>query len=221
MNNNYSNIPGIYGYDSNFINPTIGSPNTYYEIPFAQTRESLSDVQTYEKFVTNAVSRFRRSRTYKNYKSYLYELGFNRCHFQGNITKDMATLEMHHNMLTIFDIAVIITEHVLNTVGYITSFDLVTLLGEEHTNNRVQLVMLTLTNHHLEHGTPDFFIHPDMTIGNWYEFLERYRYGITPDIANKIIFYLSRAIEEGGSNDHDLLTLREEIRSWSEYNYHN
>ena len=35
---------------------------------------------------------------------------------------------MHHNIINIHDIAYIITEHILNTVGKITTFDLVELL---------------------------------------------------------------------------------------------
>ena len=127
----------------------------------------------------------------------------------------MATIEMHHNMLTIFDIAVIITEHMLNTYGYITTFDLVNLLKKEHKNNRIQLVMLSLTSHQLYHNSQDFFIHPDMCFGNWQSFLEEYHDGITQDIAYKILYYLNRSIDEGESNDNGLLDLREKIYDWS------
>lgn len=213
--NEFMNID-IIGED-NFNNPSISSPNSPYEIFFAQTRDTLLDVETYKHFIENAISRFRHDRTYKHYKGYLYELGLDKCQFNANINKDMAKIEMHHNMLTIFDIAVIITEAVLKTRGYITTFDLVMLLKQEHINNRVQLVMLSLTPHQLYHNNPDFFIHPDMCIGDWAKFLDMYFVGITRDLAFKIIFYLNRAIEEGGSNDNDLLSLRDRIYDWSQY----
>ena len=212
--NTYNNIPGI-DTQGGFINPTLTSPNTPFELPFYQTRESLLDVQVYERFLNNAISRFRHSRTYKNHKGYLINLGLDRCQFHGNITNEMATIEMHHNMLTIFDIAVIITEHMLNTYGYITTFDLVNLLKKEHKNNRIQLVMLSLTSHQLYHNSQDFFIHPDMCFGNWQSFLEEYHDGITQDIAYKILYYLNRSIDEGESNDNGLLDLREKIYDWS------
>lgn len=207
-------FPDIDCYDDNH-NPTIVSPNTPFELPFYQTRETLLDVEEYKHFLDNAIARFRHSRTYSNYKSFLYSLGLDKCQFHGNITSEMASIEMHHNMLTIFDIAVILTEHQLNTIGKITTFDLVELLKQEHTNHRVQLVMLSLTPHQLFHNTKDFFIHPDMCFGRWQEFLELYKDGITRDIANKLIYYLNRAISEGKSNDNGLLKLRDDIIDWS------
>ena len=49
-------------------------------------------------------------------------LGLDHCQFMSNIDAEMANVEMHHNVLTIYDIAIIITEHVINTVGYISTF---------------------------------------------------------------------------------------------------
>jgi hypothetical protein len=118
-------------------------------------------------------------------------------------------------MLTIFDIALIITEHTLNTYGRISTFDLVELLKSEHRNNRVQLVMLSLTPHQLYHNNPDFFIHPKMCFGNWPAFLEKYKNGITVDIAYKLISYLNKAIVKNESDDNDLLILRDQILDWS------
>jgi len=210
----YNKLPDIDSYNDE--NPTISSPNSPYELPFAQTRDTLLDVESYKRFIENAIARFRHSRTYKHYKGYLYGLGFDRCQFHSSIVADtMAKVEMHHNMITIFDIAVIITEHVLNTKGKITTFDLVTLLKHEHINNRIQLVMLSLTPHQLYHNNPDFFIHPDMCFGNWYDFLLRYNTGLTQDIAFKILFYIKRAIQNGGSVDADLLQVRDRILDWS------
>lgn len=211
------NQAGIYCEDE-YFNPTISSPNSPYELPFYQTRDTLLDVEVYKRFLDNAISRFRHSRTYKGYKGYLYELGLDRCQFLSNITSEMASLEMHHHFLTIFDIALIITEHTLATKGYISTFDLVQLLKEEHINNRVGLVMLNKTAHQLYHANPDFFIHSDMLIGNWWEFLERYNLGITQDIAFKVLFYMKRCIEEGCSNDAEFLALHDKILDWSVQN---
>lgn len=213
MNNE---MPDVYTYNTD--NPTITSPNSLFELPFYQTKDTLLDVESYKKFLDSAITRFRRSRRYTHYKGFLISLGMDRCQFHGNITSDMATIEMHHNMLTIFDIALIITEHTLNTTGKISSFDLVELLKQEHTQHHVQLVMLSLTPHQLFHNNPDFFIHPKMCFGNWYAFLVKYQYGITQDIAFKILFYLKRALDEGDSNDSDLLKIRENILNWSGLN---
>lgn len=216
MNQTYNQVD-IYC-DDEFINPTISSPNTSFELPFYQTKDTLMDVEIYKRFLDNAMSRFRHSRDYKLYKSYLMGLGLDRCQFQSNLTSEMCSIEMHHHFLTLFDISLIITEHVLNTKGYISTFDLVKLLKEEHLNNRVGLVMLSETSHQLYHNNPDFFIHPNMLFGNWAAFLNKYNRGITQDVAFKILFYLKRAIEEGGSKDNELLTLYDNIQDWSMYN---
>lgn len=209
-------IPGVDTY--NELNPTLVSPYTFYELPFYQTKDTLINTDTYREFLNNAISRFRRSRTYNNYKGFLIGLGLDRCQVHGNITMEMATLEMHHNMLTIFDIALIITEHIINTVGYISTFDLITLLKQEHINHRVQLVMLSLTPHQIYHNTDGFFIHPDNTIGNWWDFLERYNTGLTLDIAYKLLRYINKSIKNDYSYDSDLLNLRDKIYDWSGLN---
>lgn len=203
-------------------NPTIVSPSCAFVLPFAQTRDTLMDVESYKAFLDSAIARFRHSVTYKNYKHFLMSLGLDRCHFHGNIVsneeQEMASLEMHHNMLTIFDIAYIITEHTLNTYGKITTFDLVDLLKKEHTSHHVQLVMLSKTPHQLYHDNQEFFIHPRMCFGNWYAFLETYNRGLSQEIAFKVLFYLKRALENENSNDSELLNIREKILDWSNLN---
>lgn len=214
----YNKFPDIEIYNQ-FFNPTITSPNSPYEISFYQTKETLLDIETYKKFLDSAVSRFRKSKRYKHYKGYLMGLGLDHCQFNGNITAEMASIEMHHCILTIYDVAIIITEHVLNTKGYISTFDLVQLLKQEHGKNMIALVMLSLTAHQLEHNTEEFYISPSMCFGNWYKFLEKYNTGISQDIAFKILFYIKRAIEnEGKSIDSNLLDLREKIINWSSLN---
>ena len=209
-------FPEIELKDAETNNPIISSPNSPFEIQFYQTKETFVDVETYKAFIDNAISRFRKSKTYKPYKGYLCELGLDHCQVHRHITSDMATIEMHHNMLTVYDIAVILTEYTLKTTGYITTFDLVNLLKREHINNRVQLVMLSLTPHQLYHNTDELFIHPDMCFGYWKEFICRYHIGITRDIAYKLRYYMQDAIKRGGTEDNGLLELYDYIIDWSE-----
>lgn len=196
-------------------NPAMSSPNSPFEIQFYQTKETLTDIETYRDFVENAISRFRHSKNYKHYKGYLHGIGLDRCQVHRHITPEMATIEMHHNMLTVYDIAVILTEYTINTTGYITTFDLVNLLKREHNNNRVSLVMLSLTPHQLYHNTDEFFVHPDMCFGLWKEFIMRYKIGITKDIAIKIRYCLKDAIEKEGTYDAGLLDIYDHILDWS------
>ena len=131
----YNQYPEIITIDDK--NPTLSSPNAVIDLPFYQTRETLMDVDTFRSFLRNAERRFRASREYKAYKSYLIEyLGINRCQIFGNITTEDADIELHHNVLGLFDICLLITSHVINTVGMISTFDLIQLLIQEHWYNR-------------------------------------------------------------------------------------
>lgn len=209
-------LPGIDQYQEN-MNPIISSPNSTFAISFYQTRESLMDINTYRSFLKDCETRFRRSATYSNYKGFLIGLGMNRCQVHGYITTEMegVTIEMHHAILTLFDIALMITEHMLNTIGYVTTYDVVQALKEEHKLNNVALVMLSQTPHEVYHNDSQFFIHPNMCFGNWPELINKYKLGLTQDISFKLLYYLKKAIEKTESDDGGLLALREKIKEWS------
>lgn len=209
-------IPGIDSYIDEYNNPTIKSENSDFELSFPQTRDTFMDIELYKRFLDNAISRFRRSVRYKKYKGFLCSLGMDRCQIHSMITEEMATLEMHHAIIQINDIALMICEHIINTTGYITTFDLVQALKEEHSNHNIALMMMSKTPHQVYHNNPDFIIHPNMCIGNWTHLLEKYKYGITQDIALKLIYYLNKATELGYTDDGKLLELREQIKEWSE-----
>jgi len=218
------NYPDIFIYNEE--NPTLVSPTSPFEISFAQTKESLMDVETYKEFLSNSIQRFRRGKVYKHYKSSLMDMGLNRCQYHGNIRsssedQDMATIEMHHHVLTIFDIALIMTEHILNEYKGLTTFDLVEMLKLEHVEHRVCTVSLCKTCHQLYHNDPEFFLPSTMGFGNWWEFLARYRSGITRDIAYKLIYSLEKEMksyEINESNTLQLLNIRHNILNWSDYN---
>lgn len=217
-------IPDIrLSYDDKY-NPTLKSPNTPFEQPFMQTRETLMDVDYYKRFLQNCIRRFRSSVTYTGYKHFLYELGLDHCQLLGNISSEEATIEMHHNFLNIFDIALMICEHLLNTYGYITSFDIIHGLKEEHRNNDIPIVMLCKTAHQLYHNSEEGLVLPArMCFGYWIDLLKKYNRGITINIAEKVIIFLQKSIEfeEGyieNNMTNNLLEVRDQVMNWSEYN---
>lgn len=208
-------IPGIVGYMED-DNPTISSPFSPFVIQFYQTLDSLNNIEDYRTFLKNIESTFRRSREYKAIKSRLIESGMTNCQIHGNLNSEMVDIEMHHNMLTLFDLAMIITEHMVRTTGKISSFDVVYLLNEAHKNNEVLLVMLSKTPHQVYHANPEFFLPFEMCIGEPWKFLEKYKYGITQDIAYKILRYLRQEEKNDGKiNDQGLLNIRNQILSWN------
>ena len=211
-------VPGIETYQEN-MNPIVTSPNSTYSIPFYQTRDSLMDIDVYRSFLKNCEQRFRHSATYSNYKGFLIGLGMDRCQVHGFIHTDMegVDIEMHHAILTLFDICLMITEHMINTIGYVTTFDVVQALKEEHKAHNIALVMLSKTPHQVYHAnTNEFFIAPSMCFGRWPILIEKYKKGLTQDVSFKLLYYLKKAIEEDKTNDNGLLKLREKIKEWSE-----
>jgi hypothetical protein len=185
-----------------------------------QTKESLSDIDTYGKFIHNAISQFRHvGRFYKGYKASLMNMGLNHCAYLHNINSEMAEIEMNHCILTIFDIALMICEHYLNTYGQVSTFHIVGALREEHRRNRIPIVMMCKTVHQLYHADDLVYVHPKQIFGKWTELIRDYQNGITPEICTKLLFYIRMALKEEGSNDNDLLMLGEQIKNWSEKNY--
>lgn len=211
--------------DNTNNNPTLTSKNADFVIPFALTKEVSYDLEEYKKFLDSAIREFRHSRTYSHYKAYLYSIGLNCCQFHPYINSsndedhdDMASLEMHHCMLNIYDIAVLITEHILNTYGAITEFDLSDLLRYEHTQNRIPIVFLCKTCHQLYHHKY-LYIHPNMIFGKWWELIENYKNGLNRDIAYKMLLYLNKSLDGRFPLEEEkaktLLKLRNEIYDWS------
>lgn len=209
-----------YGDDEN---PYLSSPNAVEDCFFYMTRDNSRDIETYRKFIQNAITQFRHTRTYTNYKSFLISIGLDRCQKLGTITNEMATVEMHHNILTIFEIGLLISEHVLNTTGKITTFDLIHLLKDEHKNNHIPIVMLSKTAHQMYHDDKENYVPIDMTFGQWWLLLYNYRYGITLDIAYKINEYIERSFNETDPNINGyVLQLRDQllqIGGYNEYGY--
>lgn len=211
-------------YDDQY-NPMLSSPNAPYSLPFYLTLETAQDVELYKHFLDNAISQFRKhGRFYKNYKSYLMSLGLDHCQIMSNVTEENVGargIEMNHNFLTIFDIALLITEHTLNTVGYISTFDLIHLLKEEHKANRIPIVMVSETVHEMYHQNEDMIFPAQMCFGYWIELLQKYNRGITLKIAQKVVNYIYRSINDqqtNGNTINELLSVRDYVEGWSRYN---
>lgn len=199
------------------INPRLVSPSNEFDLTFYQTRETLSDPERYKNFLKNAERRFRASREYKLYKSYLMDNGLDHCMVMGNIESDeKVDIELHHNVLNLFDICILISEHMINTIGHISTFDLIQLLIIEHFNNNIGVTFLSSTAHELYTNNPNAYIPPNMTFGTWWLLLEKYKYGITYDIAQKVNKYIAKYRNEMPLSIN--IVQQEQILDFSRYN---
>lgn len=210
----YNPYPDIMSFieDGNIY---LHSPNAEYDLPFAMNKETLMDIDEFRSFITNAISAFRRSREYKGYKNHLMQLGLCNSAVHGNINSEMANIEMHHCILNIFDIALMITQHMVNTVGCITTFDLVQLLIMEHRLNNIPIVMLDETSHEMYHSEFDAYFPPNMIFGKWPQLLMKYSRGITIDIAKKIMYYIQKYYD---NKEPMMIELRDNVLSFANYN---
>ena len=192
LHTEYNLYPDIIQYSVK--NPIIRSPYSETDLYFYQTRDTMmNNPDVFRSFVKSAESAFRASREYKAYKSYLMtDIGINRCQYLGNITSEDAEIELHHSIIGLFDICILITMHILNTIGRITTFDLVQLLIQEHYANNIPIVFLSKTIHQVITGDEDYYIGPEMVFGSWWVLLDKYKYGITYDVAYKIINYIKK-----------------------------
>lgn len=211
----YNQYPDIIMIDEH--NPTVRAPKAVLDLMFNQTRDTLADPDTFRSFISKNERLFRSSREYKAYKSYLMDsLGLDRCQILGNVTNEDADIELHHNVLGLYDIVTLIVLHMINTVGCVNSMQVIQIVILEHYKNRVGVTFLSKTAHQIYTADPNGYIPPSQTFGKWWELLAAYKYGITFDIAYKVINYLKKYQNQMPVSIN--LEQQEEILSWASYN---
>ena len=198
-------------------NPSIADPSQPTAIFFAQTRDTLIDTDIYSRFVYSCENNFRRSRFYKDYKCNIMNLGLNRDQNMASITSDMTDLQLHHNFPTLKQATIMIIEHMLNTKGCVTTFEVVHELKEVHRKNWMAVIILSETQHQVYHSDPSNFISLTQCYGNPFAFIDHYIDGMTLDISFKLLLQLK--LEEQHNNKSyspNMIKAREQILSWQQ-----
>ena len=135
------------------------------------------------------------------------------------ITNDMADLELHHNFPTLKQATIMIIEHLLNTQGCVTTFEVVKLLEEAHRNNWMGVIILSKTQHQVFESDPSSFISLSQCYGNPFRFLDKYIDGMTLDISFKMLLHLKLETEYNNkSYSPNMIKARDQILSWQKYN---
>lgn len=196
-------------------NPMIcdaGQPNAIF---FAQTRDTLIDTEIYSRFVYSCENNFRRTRFYKCYKSSIMNKGLNKDQNMPGITSEMADLELHHNFPTLKQATIMIIEHLLNTKGYVTTFEVVRLLEEAHRNNWMAVIILSKTQHEVFESDPSNFISITQCYGDPFKFIDHYIDGMTLDISFKLLMHLKLETQYNNKSfSPNMVKAREQILSW-------
>jgi hypothetical protein len=149
--------------------------------------KSLTEEKEFLKFIKNTEKIIRSSFEMKNYISYLkYELNLDTCLFFKNVSAKDTDIELHHYPFTLFEITLIVSNHLARTqADRFSSF----LLAEEviklHYKNYIGLVPLSKTLHELAHNGK--LIIPIHTVfGKIDEFIKLYKDYISEDVIKKI-----------------------------------
>ena len=202
-------------------NPIIDSPNMETAIFFKQTNETLIDSEIYSRFIYNAQRQFYQSRFYKDYKSFIMGLGLNMDMQHPNITSEMADLELHHQLPTLKQALIILSQYMLHTKGEVNTFELIQLIEEAHRNHEISVIILSKTAHQFYHSNPSNFISLKNCIGNGLKFIDKYWQHLTLDISFDLLLKLKQEMQYNGSYNPIELKARDEILSWQVYNGYN
>ncbi len=168
---------------------------------------SCFDGQQFEQFIKATERCVRTSLEYKAYISYLKnEIGLTYDAFQGNISHDVASLEMHHALFTLYDYVKIMIDYAFDNNIPVTTFSIARLIMNEHAQNRILVVMLTKNNHMLVHAGQ---LHIDMRQchGNLRAFVQLYGKYIkrSPKLLRKLSDY-KISLESDNFNDVSIIT---------------
>lgn len=206
-------------------NPVVDSPDSEFEIPFYKDNEYFSSLENFVSFIKAVEALVRRSDDYTRYIKYLREdVGLTRCQVLSNIdtedeeeSRSKTKIEMHHGpVFTLFDLAAIVTDWAIANDKKITTFYIADLLLQEHFNNNVQVVMLSVTVHEQVHEG-NVWINMNQAFGDISSFINKYFDGLDKTHIDKLNKYIERSIEND-SFHNGVLTLSEQVKNWNRTN---
>lgn len=187
----------VAGVSTEFIddNCLISTEDNTSIIPFYTEEKYILDNVNFTKFVKNVEMQIRTSLEYKSYIRYLKEeLHLNRCMVYGHITDEVAPIEMHHHILTLYDIVEIIIGWCFKNKMIFSSSKIFSIVMEEHRLNNILVIMLSQMVHVAVHNKNKDdgvrFLDYRMGHGNICEFLNKYYTGLSFTHLSKIRKYM-------------------------------
>lgn len=193
-------------------NLTITTDMDIFDISFNKDKNQLANMENYVKFVKGCEKSVRKHPDYNHFVSTVRDLNMPHCQVLGNITKFDAEVQMHHNVLTLFDYCAIVTDHLLAHDELVNTFKVAKLVLQEHFDEHVNIVMLCTTVHEMI-DTGEIFINLSQGIGNINEFFKKYKDGLGR-YAEKINQYIDLS-KQYKSNDNRIFDLEENMVNWS------
>lgn len=168
------------------------------------------DPKTRNTFIKSVESLVRRSDDYKKFIAYVKNtVGLNFCQVSSNIIDEVdATVEMHHGpIFTLYDYCEILLNKYMDRNIPITTFALANDVINEHFALRVQVVMLSKTNHEGVHNG-DIFLNLKQGLGNVNEFIKLYADHLDDEHKYRIHRYITMC-KDNPSFDNGILDYEE------------
>lgn len=140
---------------------------------------------------------------YGDYIKFLKDnVGLDSCIFFSKVTSKNTkhvSLEMHHEPLTLYDIAEVVLTKFIEEGEEINTLLIAAEVVEAHYANLVGLVPLSKTCHEMIHNSDKLYVPLTMVYGNYREFLEKYDAYISQpkyeDLYDRLYDKIDRAIE--------------------------
>jgi hypothetical protein len=180
-------------------NAKVKARGSYFSLPYY--KEGFPDAASFGKFVKAVESLVRKSDDYKAYIGYLHNIvGLNHCSFLGNVSDQDADLEFHHYPFTLWDCTSAVAAHMAAEEMNVSVCSVAEEVLKAHFRNEVGGVMLSQTAHQMAHAG-QVFVSLSQVFGDVNAFVERYRKGITGEMAdglNNLVEMSGRLAPHGG-----------------------
>lgn len=169
----------------------------YNLLPFFLDASVLSNEKERVKFIKAIESIVRSSAVYRAYIKYLKEdIGLKKCMLFGLLDDEKCKIEMHHGpIFTLYDYVEITLIYFLKNKKNVSSFSIAQEVLKDHTDNLIQVVMLSEMAHQAAHmqskNSKSEFIDINSAWGDLNGYLLKYRNCLQSKHIMKINKYLN------------------------------
>lgn len=125
----------------------------YTVLPFFKSSINLSNEKERTKYIKSIENMVRTSAVYRAYIAYLKEdIGLTKCMMFGDLNDEMCNIEMHHGpIFTLYDYVEITLIYFIKNNKEISTFAIAQQVLKDHTDNLIQVVMLSEMAHQAAH----------------------------------------------------------------------
>lgn len=201
----------------------------FIHLPFNKKDKYFMNPIDFVKFVKATESTIRHSPEYNRYIAYLKnDVGLKRCALYSGIDADLATIEMHHFIFTLYDHVEIQISHLFHQGERINSSNVAHNVLKDHFENMILIVPLCEMAHKAYHAylyskkngnntemkDKEFFIDINSAFGDLNKYIDKYKDDLTSTHFMKLKEYFDMYAKYSGSPIKPSV-FNESITEWS------